>query len=268
MKCLAAPVMYSNKLHEVKVEYGMYFMEFIDLSLGVILYDTKGWRKVRLQRLYDHNRDYLVDGVEKYRADNMKVKRKHKGVVKADESELMYDALASTQHAIDRELKAAGFKCEWDKLTPADTFSESWHSEYEKNRHALRYDWYARNGKPAASAYIAGALMYFRENYGYGGARLTELYETSAADIRWYLQAFLRSENSRDNEIREKFKEYRALLELAGIEFVKISDGGMLFEDVIDHREEKPTEIMKAGNTEEYEKILDDLKKRYVGGRL
>jgi hypothetical protein len=239
MKCLAEEALRGKREHDRGAEYGLVCLEFIDVSVSRQMMRQHGWRRVRLQRMYDEERHYLSDYIGRYAADGGVVKDRHKGFRSLTEGEIMSNAIEATQEKIDRELEAIGFVYDPDELVPKGS-RNTWRRK-DLAKSAKRMMWYAQYGGRAARLYLTCLLMYLHDNCGFGKDRLRRLYDPVAADLRWYTQKFFVGTDACDAEIKKRIDDAHAEIESCGVELVQVTATGAM--EVRKKEAEKPVEI-------------------------
>ena len=263
MKCLAEQALRGKREHDRGAEYGLVCLEFIDTSVSRQMMRQHGWRRGRLQRMYDDERHYLSDYIEKYAADGGSVKDRHKGYRTLTEGEILLNAIEVTQHVIDRELAAIGFVYDPDELVP-EGFRNTWRRK-DLAKSAKRMMWYAQYGGRAARLYLTCLLKYLHdsESAKFGKERLRRLYEPVAADLRWYVQKFFVGTDVCDAEIKKRIDDARAEIEACGVELVQVAATGAM--EVRKKEAEKPVEIPPELAGLDWETLINQ---RYETGGL
>lgn len=142
MKCLAEQALRGKRERDRGAEYGLVCLEFIDVSVSRQMMRQHGWRRMRLQQMYDDERHYLSDYIERYAADGGSVKDRHKGFRTLTEGEILLNAIEVTQEKIDQELAAIGFVYDPDDLVP-EGFRNTWKRK-DLAKSATRMMWYAQ----------------------------------------------------------------------------------------------------------------------------
>lgn len=224
MKCLAEQALRGKREHDCGAEYGLVCLEFIDVSVSRQMMRQHGWRRVRLQRMYDEERHYLSDYIGRYAADGGVVKDRHKGFRSLTEGEILSNAIEVAQEKIDRELADIGFVYDPDDLVP-EGFRNTWRRK-DLAKSATRMMWYAQYGGRAARLYFTCLLMYLHDNAGFGKVRLRRLYEPVAADLQWYTQKFFVGTDACDAEIKKRIDDAHKEIEACGVELVQVAASG------------------------------------------
>lgn len=219
MKCKAAEVLHDKQEQACGAEYGLIFLEFIDCMVSDQMIRI-GWRRKRLQWLYDTERHFLSDYISRYIADKGQVKDKHQGYRAMTEAELLSNALETTQDKVDRELAAIGFTYDPNALVP-QKYRTGWRRR-EQGKAAVRMAWYAQNGGRAARLYLTSLLEMIHDERGFGAERLGKLFDPVAAEVRWYVEKFFLGTDAADLEIKKKIDAVHKKLEGFGLEMVQV----------------------------------------------
>ena len=219
MKCKAAEVLHDKQEQACGAEYGLIFLEFIDCMISDQMIRI-GWRRKRLQWLYDTERHFLSDYISRYVADKGQVKDKHQGYRAMTEAELLSNALETTQDKVDRELAAIGFTYDPAELVP-QKYRTGWKYR-ERARASVRMMWYAQNGGRAARLYLTSLLQMMHDERGFGAERLGKLFDPVAVEVRWYVEKFFLGTDAADLEIKKKIDAVHKKLEGFGLEMVQV----------------------------------------------
>ena len=219
MKCKAAEVLHDKREQACGAEYGLIFLEFIDCMVSAQMIRI-GWRRKRLQWLYDTERHFLSDYISRYVADRGYVKDEHRGRREMTEGELLSEGIETTQERVDKELAAIGFTYD-----PAALVPEGWKTGWkrrEQSKAAVRMAWYASNGGRAARLYLTSLLQMMHDERGFGAERLGKLFDPVAAEVRWYVEKFFLGTEAGDREIKKKIDAVHERIAQCGVELVQI----------------------------------------------
>ena len=220
MKCKAAEVLHERREQACGAEYGLIFLEFIDCMVSDKMMSGHGWRRKRLQWLYDRERHFLSDYISRYAAERGQVKDPHHGYRAMTEGELASNAIETTQDKVDRELAAIGFTYDPAVLVPSGR-KTGW-KRREQSRAAVRMMWYSTNGGRAARLYLTSLLQMLHDEKGFGAERLRTVFDPVAEEIRWYVEKFFLATDAGDMEIKKKIDAVHKRLEGYGIELVQV----------------------------------------------
>lgn len=259
MKCPVQQVLRGKRKHDCGVEYGLIFLEFIDVSVSVEMMWQHGWRRVRLQRMYDEERQYLSDYISRYASDGGRVKDRHRGYRDLTEAEVLAGAIEVTQEQIDKGLREIGFTYNPDDLVPCG-FRSTWRRR-DLSKSALRMMWYAENGGRAARLYLTCLLMYLHDRCGFGEGRLRKLYDPVAAEVRWYVENFFIGTDVCDAEIKKRLDSAHRAIEECGVELVQIPASGAM--EVRKKEAKEPGEIPPELAGMDWETLINQ---QYTGG--
>lgn len=225
MKCLYREQRRADYVDKKRAEYGKMFLEYIDQAFGFVLINRFKFGRSRLDKFYKQQQYGLVDTMEYYKADVLRVKDKHGFHVAGDDMKT-YDALETAYNVFKRELSYIGFELDdfldgYGKYNMATVITTQNRST-ERDRY-LKCEWYYHAGKLAGQAYIAGAFVYLHDTHGFGKARLTEVYNSVKADLVMFLENFFSCTDSGEKRIKAKFDEYKAVLIRARVPLEDIS---------------------------------------------
>ena len=220
MKCKAAEVLHDKREQACGAEYGLIFLEFIDVTVSDQMMVQHGWRGKRLQWLYDTERHFLSDYISRYVADKGYVKDEHRGRREMTEAELASDAIEIVQEKIDAELAACGFVYDPDELIPVG-WKNGWRRR-SQSKAVLRMTWYVTNGGRASRLYLTSLLLMLHTERGFGAGRMRKLYDPVAEAIRWYIGKFFVGTDACDEEIRQRIAAIHKRIEACGVELVQV----------------------------------------------
>ncbi len=240
MKCDYRKARARKELDRRYLMYGTAYLEYIDVCIGLRLAEKDGWRRERLQRFFDTARDSTMATIEKYKPDFARVKDPRRGVRKMVEGELVYDAMETALFAMTKELCECGLDFDVSRLRGAMLDREEPKPGHDRNVWTIRRQWYESSGRIAGDVYIAGALLYFREAYGYGAERLRRIWEPLVEDVVRYFDVFWRIEDSpratgglrqwtdfddEGGQIGKMISEKQQALTKYGIKLIEVNDG-------------------------------------------
>ncbi len=253
MKCKAAEVLHDKREQACGAEYGLIFLEYIDCVISDKLMTQHGWRRNRLQWLYDTERHFLSDYIARFVADKGRTKDRHRGYRAMTEGELLTEGVETTQERVDKELAAFGFTYDPAMLVP-----EGWKTGWkrrEQSKAAVRMAWYASNGGRAARLYLTSLLQMLHDERGFGAERLGKLFDPVAAEIRWYVEKFFTGTDAADAEIKKKIDAVHKQLEGYGLELVQVPASDAV---AVRKKESKPKEIPAGMENLAWDKMKDN----------
>lgn len=264
MKCLAKEQRRADLVDGRRREYGLLCLEFIDQALGYVMIKEFKWGRDKLMKLYNHERSFLLEQVEYYMPDVMRVDERHRGVRFASDGERLYDAMETAFSAMCGELRLTGMELDLSLFDNYGKYSgvavitqERIKREREKY---MRSEWYYHAGRSAARSYVCGALLHLRFDHGFGAKRLTMAYEGVRRELDWFFRRFFEADERCDREIGGRLKTYRERLERAKVPFEDAKFG--LWMEYDGKSEAKPVgaAVDSVGDTpEEYRRVLDEV---------
>lgn len=206
MKCKAREIQSREALHAAYREMGETFLSFLDVSTGCIVSAMCGFKKKRLQHLFDITNSALTVEMNRMAAEG------------DDEEESAKNALYSMVF----ELKYHGFNYYDEKEATAfvDPFFDTWHSEREIHKHDSRAE-FLRRMQTATDLYYITLLTYMHDERGYGAKRLRELYAELRADFNKFLAAYVgRCDLKGDEQAKRMIEERQKRCEDIGLSLV------------------------------------------------
>ena len=176
MKCRAREIQYREALHAAYHDMAEIFLSFLDVSAGCIVSEKCGFKKKRLQHLFDITNAALTDCMQRMAADG-------------EEAE---ETAETALWKMVRDLKYHGFNFYDEKEAHAfvDPFFNTWHSEREIHKHESRAEFVSRMDT-ATDLYYVTLLNYMHDERGYGAMRLRELYADLREDLNKFLAAYV-----------------------------------------------------------------------------
>lgn len=210
MKCKAREIQSREALRGAYRDMGEIFLSFLDVSTACIVSVKCGFKKKRLQHLFDITNAALADCMRRMAADN------------EEELETAETALWKMVH----DLKYHGFNYYDEKEARAfvDPFFNTWHSDREIRKHASRAEFVSRMDV-ATDLYYVTLLNYMHDERGYGAIRLRELYADLREDFNKFLAAYVGRCDSRGDEEAQIMLEERQQRAIAlGLTLIE-SDG-------------------------------------------
>lgn len=183
-------------------------LSYLDASLGCIVTDLYGYKKKRLQEMYDATHNYLVYMMDLYADENDDNKTR---------------AAIALKKCKEKLLEYAGF--DFDKATealrPDDVFGRTWHDKADVHKHGGRRKFISIM-EPVAQTYHAQVLHWFWLHKGFGFDRLTKLYTLLRRDYNVFVTEYLRCKVTGDQKIQDILKERQDRLENIGMKFLEI----------------------------------------------
>lgn len=220
MKCNAREILRNQRERAAEDEYLLVFLEFVDVELAWLLMDLRGWRRKRLKWLFDTQRYWATDWIEKYASSGGKIKDRHKGYRDMTADELWSKNIEMAQSLTDDDLTAIGFEYKFTDMIPDKLRHGGWRRDQIKgSRRAL---WYAVYGERMIRLYVTSLLKLLHDERGFGAGRLRGLFDPLAERIRWYVERFFVGSDRVDAEIRARLDEGHRLIEELGIELIDL----------------------------------------------
>lgn len=196
-----------DRITEVYKTLGGSILSYLDASAGYIAAEEYGYRRKRLQEMYDTTNRYLgymMDSHSEANDDNRK------------------RAANALREVKEKLLEYAGF--DFDAATaalpPEDIFGRTWHSEKLMHKHETRRKFLA-DMEPVAQTYHAEVLHWFWLHKGFGHDRLMHLYGLLRQDYNLFVSEYLRCNAAGDKRVQDRLAEMQDRLEAIGLEFVK-----------------------------------------------
>lgn len=197
-----------KRLADAYCTIGNSILSYLDASTGCIVTELYGYKKKRLQEMYDTTHNYLGYMMDNYAAD------------KDDNKTRAAKALKKCK---DKLLEYADFN--FDEATaafpPDDVFGRTWHNEAEIHKHDTRAK-FIEDMEPVAQTYHAEVLHWFWLHKGFGRERLMKLYGLLRQDYNILVTEYLRCNAAGDQKIQDILKERQDRLEEIGMEFLEV----------------------------------------------
>lgn len=197
-----------KKVTEAYYTVGNSVLAYLDASLGSIVTDQYGYKRKRLQEMYDTTHRYLGYMMDRHGDEDIDNKAR---------------AENARKECTDKLLAYAGFDFDaaTSALLPDDVFSRTWHDEDEIKKHIGREKFIA-NMEPVAQTYHAEVLHWFWLHKAFGHDRLTNLYTLLRQDYNVFVTEYLRCKAAGDHKIQNILKERQDRLADIGMEFVEV----------------------------------------------
>ncbi len=218
MKCKAREILRNQQERAAEDEYLLVSLEFVDVELARVLMDVHGWRKKRLKWMFDVQRTWTSDWIEKYASNGGKIKDRHKGYRDMTADELWSKNVEMAQSLTDDYLASIGFEYKFTDMIPDNLRHGGWRRDQIKGtRRAL---WYAVYGERMIRLYVTSLFKLLHDERGFGAGRLRGVFDLLAERIRWYVGRFFVGSERTDKEIRARVDEGHSLIEKLGIELI------------------------------------------------
>lgn len=197
-----------QRLIEAYQAIGKSILAYLDASTGCIVSDLYGFKKKRLQEMYDTTHHYIGYMMDNYAEE------------KDDNRQRAANALKKCKEKL---LEYADFDFEGvtASLPPDDDFSKTWHEEADVHKHATRVKLLA-SMEPVVQTYHAQMLHWFWLHKAFGKERLTKLYTLLRQDYNLYVTEYLRCKAAGDAKIQDMLKSRQDRLEAIGMEFMEV----------------------------------------------
>lgn len=207
MKCNTRRAREESVINAYQV-IGKSILAYLDASAGCVVSDLCGFKRKRLQAMYDTTNEsvnYLME---------------HYGEGCVDTRERADAALWSAK----RRLKDyANF--DFDEATEAyqakDTFFSTWHSQSDISKHRTRMQ-FIEDMDLVARTYHVTILFWFWQTYGYARDRLTRLYRLLREDYNLWITEYLRCNAAGDKKTQEMLLQRQDRMQELGLEFEEV----------------------------------------------
>lgn len=208
MKCYTKGAK-AKKLTEAYQTIGKCILEYLDASSGCVVNEHFGYKKKRLQDMFDTTQNYLNYMMDLYGKEKDGHRKRAETTIKEVADKLRkyaeFDFIQTTK-------EYAAYR---------DVFFDKWHKEKEVNKHASREAFIA-DMEPVAQVYHAQLLHWFWLHKGFGCGRLNTLYKLLREDYNLMITEYLRCNAAGDNKIKAMLKERQDKLEDIGMEFEEV----------------------------------------------
>lgn len=188
-------------------------LAFLDASAGCVVTDLCGYKRKRLQSMFDATQETISHFMDRYgegldacseraEAANFTVKRRLKEYAKFD-----FDAATK-------------------EMLPEDNFGKTWHSQADIRKHGTRSQFIA-DMELVVHTYHGCILYWFWETYGFAHDRLTRLYRLLREDYNRWIAEYLKCTLAGDKKTQEMLAKRQDKMEALGMEFEEVySDKG------------------------------------------
>lgn len=197
-----------KKVTEAYYTVGNSVLAYLDASLGIIVTEQYGYKRKRLQEMYNITHRYLGYMMDRHSDENIDNKTRAENARKECTDKLL-------------EYAEFDFNAATASLLPVDVFGNTWHNEDEIQKHTGRAKFIA-NMEPVAQTYHAEVLHWFWLHKAFGRDRLTKLYTLLRQDYNVFVTEYLRCKAAGDHKIQIILKERQDRLADIGMEFVEV----------------------------------------------
>lgn len=197
-----------DRLTEAYHKVGNTVLAYLDASLGVIVTERYGYKRKRLQEMYDTTHKYLVYMMDQYAEEQDDNKKRADTALKKCKEKLLEYA------DFDFDAATAAFPAE-------DVFYKTWHNEEAIEKHTGRAK-FISSMEPVAQTYHAEVLHWFWLHKAFGKERLMKLYELLRKDYNVYVTEYLRCKATADQKIQKIMADRQDRLEAIGMEFMEV----------------------------------------------
>ncbi len=187
---------------------GKAILAYLDASAGCVVTDLCGYKRKRLQAMYDAVQDTIGYLMGRY------------GEGSADCRERADHSLFYIKRQL-REYANFDFEAMTEELRPADEFSRSWHSKADISKHHTR-TLLIDDMELVVQSYHGTILHWFWQERGFAHDRLTKLYRLLREDYNPWITEYLRCTAAGDKRTQEMLTERQDRLEALGMEFQEV----------------------------------------------
>lgn len=199
----------AKKLTEAYQNIGKSVLAYLDASAGCVVHDHFGYKKKRLQDMFDTTQDYLDYMMDVY------------GKEKDDHRKRAETALKKVADKLLEYADFDFFQTTKEYAVYRDEFFDKWHKEKEVRKHATR-EKFINDMEPVAQIYHAELLHWFWLHKGFGKWRLETLCKLLRQDYNLMITEYLRCSAAGDDKIQTMLKERQDRLEALGMEFEEV----------------------------------------------
>lgn len=196
-----------DRVTEIYQTLGNSILAYLDASTGCIVTELYGYKRKRLQEMYDTTNSYLGYMMDQYGAENDDNKKRAANALKKCKEKML-------------EFSNFDFDEATAALQPEDIFGRTWHNEVEIHKHETRAKFMA-DMEPVAQTYHAEVLHWFWLHKGFGRDRLMNLYSFLRQDYNFFVTEYLRCNAASDKKIQDRLKDLQDRLEKIGMEFTE-----------------------------------------------
>lgn len=198
-----------KRLTEAYQIVGKSILAYLDASAGCVVCDLCGYKRKRLQDMFNTTQDYLHYMMDLYGKEKDDHRKK---------------AAAALKETVDKLRDYADF--DFTKATAVysaykDVFYDTWRNEADTHKHETRMLFLA-DMEPVAQTYHAQVLHWFWLHKAFGRDRLMKLYGLLRQDYNLMVTEYLRCNAAGDKKIQDMLKERQDELQAIGLEFVEV----------------------------------------------
>jgi hypothetical protein len=186
---------------------GKSILAYLDASAGCVVCDLCGYKKKRLQDMYDTTQNDLHYMMDQYGED------------KDDQRTRATAALNKVKKKL-AEYAAFDFDEATAAYPPDDVFHRTWHNQADIHKHGTREKFMA-DMEVVVQTYHAQILHWFWLHKAFGRDRLMKLYGLLRQDYNLIVTEYLRCSAAGDKKIKDMLKERQDRLQAIGLEFVE-----------------------------------------------
>lgn len=187
---------------------GKTIIAYLDASAGCVVTDLCGFKRKRLQAMYDTTQDTISYLMARY------------GEGSEDCRERADHAVFYTQRQL-RECAGFDFPEMTEAMKPQDDFGRTWHSPADISKHKTRMIFVA-DMELVVQTYHATILYWFWQTYGYAHDRLTRLYRLLREDYNLWVTEYLRCSSAGDRAAQELLTKRQDRMQDIGMEFEEV----------------------------------------------
>lgn len=187
---------------------GKAILAFLDASVGCVVTELCGFKRKRLQAMYDATQESI----------NYMMKRYGEG--SEDCRERADNAVFYAKRQL-REYAGFDFDAVTDELRPVDVFPRTWHSQADISKHNTRRI-LMDDMELVVQTYHATTLHWFWQEHGYGHDRLTRLYRLLREDYNPWITEYLKCTAAGDRKTQEMLTERQDRMQSLGLEFEEV----------------------------------------------
>ena len=207
MKCNAKRAR-QDRLIAAYQTIGKSILEYLDASVGCVVTDLCGYKRKRLQEMYDTTHDIISNLMERY------------GIGCEDSRDQADFALFAAKTKL-KEYAGFDFDEVTEMLKPDDVFGRTWHTNADVMKHVSRTQ-FITDMELVVRTYHATILLWFCGKKGYAHDRTKRLYGNLREDYNKWVTEYLRCNAAGDKKIQEMLTERQNKLLALGLEFEEV----------------------------------------------
>lgn len=187
---------------------GKFILAYLDASVGCTVTEMCGFKRKRLQDMYDTTHEYLGYMMDTYAEDG------------ADHRERARCALDKVQKKLS-EYASFDFAAATKAMPYEDVFGKTWRSKGEVEKHRTRVQ-FVSDMELVVQTYHAQLLHWFWLHKGFGHDRLLRLYGLLREDYNLWITEYLRCSAAGDRAAQEMLVKRQDKMEAVGMEFEEV----------------------------------------------